>query len=84
MAELSVLALARAAPPDDHLQRRRRGRQARALLTAAALGLLVVGIIFLIRSTLIVASGQPGLRYDLWPGLIGGFGLCLLGQSLLR
>jgi uncharacterized membrane protein len=54
------------------------------LLTAAALGLLVVGIIFLIRSTLIVASGQPGLRYDLWPGLIGGFGLCLLGQSLLR
>jgi hypothetical protein len=56
-----------------------------SLRTAAAVALMAIGLVAMLRATLLVARGQAGRsRLDLPLSFAGGFGLILVGQALIQ
>lgn len=55
------------------------------MLTALGVALLVVGTVLIVRGVFIVVSKSRGrFRFDAAASILVGFGLCVLGQALLK
>lgn len=55
------------------------------MIDGLAIVLMAIGLAGVLRAVVIISSGGDGrFRLDPWISMLGGFGLILLGQTLLR